>query len=169
MTTQHTHTPPTCEPEQMHNCIRSHRTHRPRSHSLPISWKNIWIQTFSFFFSLTNLILLVSFACQDIASQVLQENVPGHVVWMIPSRVWQVQICWNALLPRQNSGPGHPMTSHRHRSSQTSHNKYVSVGTLPLIWRIKDEICLFFPLLAFSLFFTTFSYISLSLPTEQVY
>lgn len=54
------------------------------------------------------------------------------------------------------------MTSHRQKPSQTSHNKQLSVATLCLWSRRRDEICLLFPLFSFapSSFPYDFSYLS---------
>lgn len=61
-------------------------------------------------------------------------------------------LCWSVIMPQQNRRPGQTMTSHRQKPSQRSHNKQLSVATLCLWSRSRDEICLLFPLFGFALF-----------------
>lgn len=84
----------------------------------------------------------------------LEKNFPSLVACDFLFAIW---LCWSVMPPEQNSRPGQPMTSHRQRPSQTSHNKQLSIATLCL-WSEEAEmrsVSLFLssllPFLSFSL------------------
>lgn len=92
---------------------------------------------------------------------------PQHL-WILPEKktswacsLWFLRgfamwLCWNVIPPEQNSRPGQPMTSHKQRPSQTSHNKQLSVATLCL-WCEEAEMSSVSLFLSSSLPFLSFS------------